>query len=210
MYNADRMAELEYRTEERAPREVVLEADEAQCTLTLPLPPGWLAVLGIGMGFALGGMYLVGMAYVAVRFRTAMRAAPVLWIHVVIGLCWVGAAGAWLRSHLRYGHLPSVWVVNRSLGTLAVRAARSGRWRTWGLERVTTVKMTRFERVHPKAHGVSVFVRVRGRVLPVVVQFGWRDLAVAEQFAAYLRRAARLPGEPDGTGSGMWNAEERR
>jgi hypothetical protein len=190
--------ELAYRTEERAPTETRLEEDDGGgCVVTFKLMPRWVTVLPVVMAFAVAGMYLLVSAYViwtlwSSPFMRAFFGAGIWkpWAAFLIpGLVWVGIALGILRSYRLYGRVPRSLAVHVGNGTLSVRGEAGARWRSWRLDAVESVRVAAVKSVLPIKAGAEVVVAIRGKMWPLRIRFGARDVGVAERFAEALRRA---------------------
>ena len=191
-----RINPLDYESRPRGRPRCVLEMDTDTASLTLPLTALWLALVPIGMSFAIT---LMGTRPGWHIFRENAAHGwprdqwPKLAV-IVVAWTWItGTACLQLYYLLRYRRVPSTLRVNRTTGVLSIRDTRSPREKQWPLASVRRVRLKRpLSALSGQRVGELLISTRRPRQA-----FRFRvlnaDIELAEEFAAWLNDSRPSP-----------------
>jgi hypothetical protein len=181
-----RNVELQYRAEERAPSQTVLEEDDSAFRLTFRMMPAWAAWLPVAVCLAMAAMYAGGVLLlirVAARWGTPTQIPWTAWA-IFAGLITTfltTAAVSW-RSLWLYGHLPRVLMIDQARGVLRHRAERSWRWREWPRRRVKRAEVREVSMLGWLA-AVRLVIEIEGRLWPMQATVRASERPAVEAFA---------------------------
>jgi len=184
---------LSYEVPERAPTAAELVTTPGRLTLTFPLGPTWPRQAATIGAFAIAGIYIAGIAFIAWRDRATGSGlltnpnAPAVCLS--LAALWAVLGAFTLRASRRGRHLPRALIADGVARTLMFRAERSNRWRQWPLPNPADVDVYAYRTVFRRDRAVDVLLSLGSfGVHKILLRFSPRDTAVADQFISELHR----------------------